>query len=81
MPPKEDKKKPLPSDLTPAEYLRLHQIDCVKVYRMWSPGESDFGPYETILFTRTGDVPWTAVIVRDQIICREGWEHFYVECY
>lgn len=78
MPPKKDKS---PVDLPPREYLQLHKIDCDLVWRVWSAGESDFGPYETILFTDSASKPRTAVIVRDTIICRDDWNLFYVECY
>lgn len=77
MPPR---KKPSTTDMTPKEYLVLHKVDCEEVWLVWSPGDSDFG-HETILFTDSEQQPRTAVIVRDTIVCRDGWGQFYVECY
>lgn len=55
-----------------------HTVD--KMVRVYSPGESDFGPYETFLFLSDGK-PKTAVIVRETLVVRDGWDVFYVECY
>lgn len=77
---KEDKYEKVTA-MSPQDYLHVHKVDCEKVWRVWSPGESDFGPYETILFTTSKGLPRTAVIVRDTLVCRDGWDLFFVECY
>lgn len=68
-------------DMSPKDYLHVHKVDCEKVWAVWSPGESDFGPYETILFTDSNDKPRTAVLTEETLVCRDGWDLFYVECY
>lgn len=66
---------------TPTELLELHGEEVGKVWLVWSPGESDFGPYETIMFTTPEDIPRTAVMVNETFVCKPGWGRFYVECY
>ena len=66
---------------TPRELLELHGEEVGKVYLVWSPGESDFGPYETILFISPDGRPRTAVLVNEMFVCKPGWNRFYVECY
>lgn len=79
MPKKTSEEKRIP--LTPEDLLRQHKEDVAKVYRVWAPGESDFGPYETILYVTEGGVARTAVLVDDTVILRDTWDHFNVQFY
>lgn len=69
------------SNLSPEAYLEVHKIDCDHVWAVFSPGDSDFGPYETILFTDSNKMPRTAVLTEESLVCRDGWDWFYVDCY
>lgn len=75
----EDEGKRVP--LSPSELLAQHNENVDKIYRVWSPGDSDFGPYETILYVTAAGVARTAVLVDDTLVMRDGWNLFYVQCY